>query len=219
MARRPPPAVSRTAELTPDQMKAGIERLTKRLEEARKFEPTSVTEQYNIPNVQRLSAAIDESLVRTFGADTLDYKRYRYASEFDNGPHNYAYHVPIADVQRSLARSKEQNIALLEQAIEGLKEQLTEAAPAEIFKSDFRPPDIDSRQVFLVHGHAGAEQAVARFLEQIDFVPVILHEKPNQGKTLIEKFEANSNVGFPSAVAPRITEHNGFEPLVSKRFN
>lgn len=47
-----------------------------------------------------------------------------------------------------------------------------------------------------MHGHAGAEQAVARFLEQIDFMPIILHEKPNQGKTLIEKFEANSDAGF-----------------------
>lgn len=197
MVRRPTPITKRQAELSPDQMRSGIERLTKRLEDVRQFDPTSVTEQFNIPHVERLSAAIDEALVRTFGADSADFDRYRAASAFDNGPFNYAYAVPISDVHRSLARSKARNAALLEQAIDVLKERLAEAAPEQ---QPPQPPSfpnpLGNRQVFLVHGHAGSEQAVARFLEQCDFTPIILHERPNQGKTLIEKFEANSDVGF-----------------------
>ncbi|MGA2645760.1 MAG: nucleotide-binding protein [Candidatus Sulfotelmatobacter sp.] len=55
----------------------------------------------------------------------------------------------------------------------------------------------DSRLVFLVHGHDDAvKESVARFLERLDLKPVILHEQPNQGKTVIEKFEAHSDVGF-----------------------
>ena len=55
----------------------------------------------------------------------------------------------------------------------------------------------DSRLVFLVHGHDDAvKESVARFLEKLDLKPVILHEQPNQGKTVIEKFEAHSDVGF-----------------------
>jgi len=54
-----------------------------------------------------------------------------------------------------------------------------------------------SRKVFIVHGHdAGTRNTVARFLQQMEFEPIILHEQPNQGKTIIEKFEAHSDVGF-----------------------
>lgn len=54
-----------------------------------------------------------------------------------------------------------------------------------------------SNRVFIVHGHdAEARETVARFLENIGFVPVILHEQANRGRTVIEKVEANSDVGF-----------------------
>ncbi len=38
--------------------------------------------------------------------------------------------------------------------------------------------------------------AVARFLERIGFEAIILHEQANQGRTIIEKIEAHSEVGF-----------------------
>lgn len=136
MARRqPPPEIKRAAELTLTQLRLGIDRLTKLIERVRQFDPQSITEQYNIAPVDQLSAAIDDVLVRTFGKDTLEYDRYRYAAEFDNGPHNYAFHVAIEEVWQSLARSKASSIALLEQAVESLKERLAEheslAEPAE----------------------------------------------------------------------------------------
>jgi predicted nucleotide-binding protein len=51
-----------------------------------------------------------------------------------------------------------------------------------------------SSPIFLVHGHAEDRlHAVARFIEQIsEHKVVILHEQPNQGRTLIEKFEHNA---------------------------
>ena len=54
-----------------------------------------------------------------------------------------------------------------------------------------------SRKVFIVHGHDdGARETVARFLERIGLEAVILHEQANQGRTIIEKVVANSDVGF-----------------------
>jgi len=54
-----------------------------------------------------------------------------------------------------------------------------------------------SRKVFIVHGHDGeARETVARFLSTIGFEPIILHEQPNKGRTVIEKVEAHSDVGF-----------------------
>lgn len=55
----------------------------------------------------------------------------------------------------------------------------------------------NSRKVFVVHGHdEGMKSSVARFLEKLDLHPIILHEQPNGGKTIIEKFEANADVAF-----------------------
>ena len=54
-----------------------------------------------------------------------------------------------------------------------------------------------SRKVFIVHGHDdGARETVARFLERIGLEAIILHEQANQGRTIIEKVVAHSDVGF-----------------------
>lgn len=53
------------------------------------------------------------------------------------------------------------------------------------------------KDIFIVHGHdEAAKQSVARFIERLDLRAVILHEQPNAGRTIIEKFEEYSNVGF-----------------------
>ena len=55
-----------------------------------------------------------------------------------------------------------------------------------------------SNKVFIVHGHdEGALQALARFLEKLGLEAIILKEQPNQGRTVIEKFEdCAKEVGF-----------------------
>jgi CAP12/Pycsar effector protein, TIR domain len=213
MIRRPSQIAKQLAQLSPEQMRLGIDRLTKLVDRVRLFNPQTIIDQYNIPQVDQLSAAIEEALARTFGPGTMDYERYRHAKDFDNGPHNYAYKVPIADVHRSLERSKQSNIALLEQAIETLKERLAETGSDEngkwqvvttqdgrelVFPASMRPvANHLSRKAFVVHGHNdGAREAVARFLEKLGFEAVILHKKANQGRTVIEKVEAHSDVGF-----------------------
>lgn len=51
--------------------------------------------------------------------------------------------------------------------------------------------------IFLVHGRDDeAKEAVARFIERLDARAIILHEQPNGGRAIIEKFEAHSDVAF-----------------------
>lgn len=61
-----------------------------------------------------------------------------------------------------------------------------------------KPVRLASEQrVFIVHGHNNeAKETTARFIEKINLTPLILHEQPNKGKTIIEKFEAFSDVEF-----------------------
>ncbi len=199
MAKRASPTPPKqVAQLSPEQMQAGIDRLQRLLERVRQFDPQSVTDQFEIPHVEQLTAAIDDGLVRTFGPDTLEYERYKHAAYFNNGPFNYAYEVPLSEVHQSLNRSKQSNIALLQQAIETLVDRLTEnptikkpvGGTAEV-------ANVWSRRIFVVHGHDDAvRESVARFLERIGFQPIILHEQASRGRTVIEKVEAHSDVGF-----------------------
>jgi predicted nucleotide-binding protein len=57
---------------------------------------------------------------------------------------------------------------------------------------------VGSRDVFIVHGHDGpAKIQVTRLIERAGLHPVILHEQPNAGRTIIEKFEAyGRSAGF-----------------------
>jgi predicted nucleotide-binding protein len=198
MARQKPELPAKQpATLSHQQLQAGIERLTKRIEEVRAFDPRSVTEQQNIPQVKKLAASIDEALVRTFGADSLDYERYKDAAYFSNGPHNYRDPVPIMEVQRSLARSRDRSIALLEQAVESLQERIVEADSMPTALDRAEPEKVLSRRVFVVHGHDGElREATARFLDHLGFEAIILHEQASGGRTIIEKVEHYGDVGF-----------------------
>ena len=63
-------------------------------------------------------------------------------------------------------------------------------------KSDGGSPNL-SNKVFVVHGHdQGLKTDLERFLHEIGLEPVVLHRQPDQGQTIIEKFEANSDVGY-----------------------
>ncbi|WP_228156160.1 TIR domain-containing protein [Acinetobacter pittii] len=53
------------------------------------------------------------------------------------------------------------------------------------------------RKAFIVHGHNGeTKEKTARFLEKLGFDAIILHEQVNSGKTIIEKLEHFTDVGF-----------------------
>ena len=73
----------------------------------------------------------------------------------------------------------------------------------ELITAAARPPKSPSpkrkstRRVFIVHGRDdAAKDALARYLSQLDLTPVILHEQPSGGKTIIEKFETHADVDF-----------------------
>ena len=90
------------------------------------------------------------------------------------------------------------SIALLSQAQRTLREDLADLEHEPTLSVLDRPGEqAISRRVFVVHGHdEGARETVARFLDKIGFEPIILHEQANQGRTVIEKIEAQADVGF-----------------------
>ncbi|TXD71274.1 hypothetical protein ESU54_17440 [Aequorivita antarctica] len=67
----------------------------------------------------------------------------------------------------------------------------------EVLLSDNTPIEINMSQVFIVHGHDDLTKiTVESFIKDLGFEPIILHKQASSGKTIIEKIEAYSNVGF-----------------------
>jgi predicted nucleotide-binding protein len=56
---------------------------------------------------------------------------------------------------------------------------------------------LENKRIFIVHGHDDLlKTQTARFIEKLGFQAVILHEQASKGMTIIEKIEANTDVGF-----------------------
>jgi len=75
-------------------------------------------------------------------------------------------------------------------------EDVTEQLPIPI-----SPKQVDKiknmSKVFIVHGHDGeAKTETARFVERLGFEAIILHEQASSSRTVIEKIEEYSDVGF-----------------------
>jgi predicted nucleotide-binding protein len=68
---------------------------------------------------------------------------------------------------------------------------------SSIIKENNRSHKSLDRKAFIVHGHNGeTKEKTARFLEKLGFDAIILHEQVNNGKTIIEKLEYFTDVGF-----------------------
>ena len=76
-------------------------------------------------------------------------------------------------------------------------DEINEYWPDEMPQATAPTPTAIGTDIFIVHGHDGsAKQTVARFIEKLKLRPIILHEQPNKGRTIIEKFEDHADVGF-----------------------
>ena len=54
-----------------------------------------------------------------------------------------------------------------------------------------------NNRVFIVHGYNETiKEKTARLITSVGLKPIILSEQPNQGKTIVEKFEKNSDFSF-----------------------
>jgi predicted nucleotide-binding protein len=209
--RRPTSSTPEPPVLTLDQLHMRIGRLQDCISALDKFDPQKVQKRYDIPQVIELEASIEGALAAAFGHGTAAYNRYTGAASLDNGPHTMRtgnafgrgpqidYDARDAQEARQyLTEGKQRSISLLEDAIRALeyeiadRKQQAQATPAASPSPTARP-----REVFVVHGHdEGAREAVARFLQNIGFKPIILHEQANKGRTIIEKVVEHGDVGF-----------------------
>jgi predicted nucleotide-binding protein len=207
MARRAsPPQQPQRPVLSVEDKRRGVTRLEKRISDLESFDPQTVQKRSD-PQVSALENAIDEALSAVFGHGTVEYGRYRRATSLDHGPHTMRVDSFLSggrgrtddsqEARQYVAEGKNEAITLLLQAVRSLKEEIDDDAATVPIKTPAIRGELSSK-VFVVHGHdEGAREAVARFLEKIELEAIILREQPDQGLTIIEKFESYANqVGF-----------------------
>jgi len=135
-----------------------------------------------------------EYLKQSFNNEQSQYKKeydnVNYYSNMFGGPSSPA--EELKQLKKDIGKKVEyleqlvEKIPLLKSAVEAKQPVKVQTALGKI-----------NNNIFIVHGHNTSVQLnVARTIEKLGLTPIILHEQANAGKTLIEKFESNSNVGF-----------------------
>lgn len=197
MARKSSSAAPPTVPKSSQQLRQGIDRIERRIAALDAFDPTSVKERW-APEVKALEAAISDTLDAVFGHNSQRYHRFSGATNLDKGGLFLGSGPdPLYKVHGWLAEGKADALALLRQAVQSLEEDL-----AELGEQPAPPPLSLKRalgeEVFIVHGRdSPAKIEVARLIERAGLKAIILHEQPNQGQTVIEKFEAHGgSAGF-----------------------
>jgi predicted nucleotide-binding protein len=134
-------------------------------------------------------------LVRTFGSDSPNVNAVLFAS----GDGSLRIMMGDHEITENLRSGMVNKIKILNSCIEQLQIDIQLSTSLTGDTSHVQPGYIvpQSNRVFVVHGHNhGVKESVARFLEKLDLDPIILHEKPNAGRTLIEKFSDYADVQF-----------------------
>lgn len=103
---------------------------------------------------------------------------------------------PYEDMVECLIRFMNARISNLESLVERLEMFPESDQQVGLQKSD-QTKELAGGKVFVVHGHDdGAKDTVARFIEKLGLDPIILHERADQGRTVIEKIEKYRDVRF-----------------------
>ena len=124
-------------------------------------------------------------LARHFGEGSRELKKF---NEFDFSLCCFSTRTPKSSWNDACVKDLNRVKAILKGYLGEMDE--------EIVVAQERVSNVNTRKVFIVHGHdAALKLSVARLMEKVGIEPIILSEQPNCGSTIIEKIERNSDVG------------------------
>ena len=189
-AQGPTPPTRR--ELSADDIERGIAKFRRRIEEVQTLDPNTVA--FDDAKVDNVESNIRTTISDTFGPQSPEFAENGHLAIWHGG-YNIYDTPPMR--QHKFANGIPQTVTKLEGLIARLEEMRAELPAPVSITTGSTPAVVESRRVFVVHGRDNsAKETVARFLGKLDLEPVILHEQPNQGRTVIEKFEDHADVAF-----------------------
>ena len=176
---------------TVEEIDRGIPKLKRRIEEVNNLDPNQI--HHDDTRIKTAETNIRETIREVFCPNSPEFRDHQYHHIWHGG-----YNMMESDhgLQRKFAEGIPQTVLMLEGLVGRLEEKRQDLSePSQ--PTQIAHPTGKTRRIFLVHGHdEEAKQTVARFLERLELEPIILHEQPNEGRTVIEKFEKNADVEY-----------------------
>ncbi len=124
--------------------------------------------------------------------NSVDYSPVVYFLGIDENISDESF---AADMNSSFVDGMNRAMAIVRSAIQEYEDY--EIQSETTITSNKEPIAVHTRKIFVVHGHDNEmKESVARFLERIDFEPIILHEQASGGDTIIEKLERHADVSY-----------------------
>jgi predicted nucleotide-binding protein len=190
-AKKPQPKLPDPPSISLEQ---GLELIRDLIDEADELGKSPLSE----ARVGTWYTAVAAALSKTFGSDTAHIRTFYGKPEVIMNVYGLGEGRDPSAEPRRIARKfaeRQESLRAIEAAAQSdLRRQHLSAPKPSVAP---RLSEADERSVFVVHGHdQSLRESCARFLEHLGLVPIILHEQPNGGRTIIEKFEHHSNVRY-----------------------
>jgi uncharacterized protein (TIGR02391 family) len=138
-AQQPP---TRPANLTPEQMRAAITKLQRRIADLEAFDPPSIRQRFD-PQVGALDTKLEDTVAGIFGTDTAEYERFKTRGLDTAGISWAEGGLPHRDVIAGLVRGKERQLANLRTIIELFEEKIEDGAETPASKARRAFGDLD----------------------------------------------------------------------------
>ena len=149
------------------------------------------------PKVDAVENRIRSTILEVFRENSPEYREHQYhhisaGRSISAGGWGEDPRYAEAQWQQNFVEGLPGTITMLQSLIDTVKERTD--AVRSVLGTLVRDRAADaSDKVFVVHGRKdGPREAVARFIDQLGYEPVILQEQASEGRTLIEKFERHS---------------------------
>ena len=221
--RRPPdPPPLEIRRFTPDEAERKIKLLEARIDEVRALDPKQVP--HNDERVRAAERRIRSTVLDVFGERSPEFDDHRYHEisgrrsvsvvGWGDDPRRHEM-----ERQENFAEGIPRTVTMLESLIATVRERTDSARSVPGTTTEVRSSSATD-EVFIVHGHAeGPRESVARFVERLGLRPIILHEQASEGRTIIEKIERHSEVGYAVVLltgddrgGPAGAEPGGYQP-------
>jgi len=191
-----PPLIEPRVFQSVGEIESGIAKLERRVQEVKDLDAAAAYLNHTGAD-QVIEANVRDTIRDVFGASSPEFERYQYISFWSEG---YVMGSTNSEMVKSMERGRQKMIGILNGLVNRLKEKQEDFLNT---RSTLPSNDESSRtaqktnDVFVVHGRdEEMKQHVARILSRLGLNPIILHERPNAGRTIIEKFELNAATGF-----------------------
>ena len=137
------------------------------------------------PNFQAWKTKAERFLIQHFGNNSIEHTSF-IKTRFVIGM--AAFGSPVSTIVKTCREGLETTQNVFQSYLDEMADEKDNNESAE------RPLSLSS--IFIVHGHDGElKESVARIIEKQGIEAIILSEKANPGKTIIEKLEGNDDVG------------------------